>query len=176
MKNCQVLLINRPTEVAQADDFKIVETDPDPLPQGSFRVVNHFLSVDPAMRGWIADEGNYASPVPLGSVMRSLAAGEVVESKHPDFAVGTLLSGWFGWQEQCVVTPDAVVRRITEADLPLSLSLGILGINGVTAHLALTTIGQPIAGETVLVSTAAGAVAALGPQPRRGHHRRRQPR
>jgi NADPH-dependent curcumin reductase CurA len=160
VKNRQVLLINRPTEVAQADDFKIVETDPDPLPQGSFRVVNHFLSVDPAMRGWIADEGNYASPVPLGSVMRSLAAGEVVESKHPDFAVGTLLSGWFGWQEQCVVTPDAVVRRITEADLPLSLSLGILGINGVTAHLALTTIGQPIAGETVLVSTAAGAVGS----------------
>lgn len=160
MKNRQVILVNRPAGVAQADDFEIVATTTDALPQGSFRVINHFLSVDPAMRGWIADEGNYAPPVPIGSVMRSLAAGEIVESKHPDFPVGTLLSGWFGWQEQCVATPDAVVRKIPEADLPLSLSLGILGINGVTAHLALTTIGQPVAGETVVVSTAAGAVGS----------------
>lgn len=160
MTNRQVLLVNRPSGIVQAGDFEIVESRPEPLPPGAFCVANRFLSVDPAMRGWTADVDNYAAPVPLGTVMRSLAAGEVIESRNPDYPVGTPLCGWFGWQEQCVATAADVVRTITEVDLPLSLSLGILGINGVTAHLALTTIGQPVAGETVLVSSAAGAVGS----------------
>ena len=121
---------------------------------------NRFLSVEPAMRGWIADTGNYAAPVEIGSVMRSLAVGEVIESRHADYPVGEIVAGWFGWQEYAVVDPPAVVRRVIERDLPLSLALGVLGINGVTAHLALTRIGDPRPGETVVVSTAAGAVGS----------------
>jgi NADPH-dependent curcumin reductase CurA len=124
------------------------------------RVANKFLSVEPAMRGWIADAGNYAEPVPIGGVMRSLAVGEVLESRTPAFAPGDQVTGWFGWQERAVFDAAAVVRRVRETDLPLSLALGVLGINGVTAHLALTGIGRPVAGETVLVSTAAGAVGS----------------
>lgn len=158
--NRQVVLAARPTGVAQAEHFGIVET-PDPAPPpGGFVVRNRFLSVEPAMRGWIADTGNYAAPVGIGSVMRSLAVGEIVASDCPDFAAGEIVTGWFGWQELAPAMPDDVIRRVTETDLPLSLALGVLGINGVTAHLALTTIGEPKVGETVVVSTAAGGVGS----------------
>jgi NADPH-dependent curcumin reductase len=158
--NRQVILTSRPTGVAQADNFAIVETPHDPVGEGQLRVRNQFLSVEPAMRGWIADLGNYSAPVAIGAVMRALAVGEVVESKCDDFAVGEIIAGWFGWQDEAVVDPAAIVRKVTETDLPHSLSLGVLGINGVTAHLALTDIGEPVAGDTVVVSTAAGAVGS----------------
>ena len=112
------------------------------------------------MRGWIADNANYAEPVAIGSVMRSLAVGEVVESCDPSVAVGDLVVGWFGWQLFATVPASAIVRTIVERDLPISTSLGVLGINGVTALLALRTIGRPIAGDTVVVSTGAGGVGS----------------
>lgn len=158
--NRQCLLVCRPEGIAQAKNFEIVEVPHQPLGEGEIRVRNHFLSVEPAMRGWIADKGNYAEPVAIGSVMRALTAGMVTETRHPGYAVGDAVTGWFGWQEEAVAPASAVVRKIAETDLPLSLSLGILGINGVTAHLALTGIGKPAPDETLLVSTAAGAVGS----------------
>jgi NADPH-dependent curcumin reductase len=158
--NRQVILTSRPTGVAQAEHFAIVDAPHAPLGDGELRVRNRFLSVEPAMRGWIADVGNYAAPVEIGSVMRALAVGEVTESRASGFTQGDIVTGWFGWQEEAVVNVAAVVRKVVEADLPISLALGVLGINGVTAHLALTSIGAPKAGETVLVSTAAGAVGS----------------
>ncbi|MGQ3041522.1 MAG: NADP-dependent oxidoreductase [Brevundimonas sp.] len=158
--NRQCRLTARPTGVAQAEHFEIVDGPVVDPADGEIVVRNHYLSVEPAMRGWIADAGNYAAPVALGSVMRSLAAGEVIASRHPDYAVGDRVTGWFGWQQVATVSADAVVRRVTETDLPLSASLGILGINGVTALLALTRVGEPVAGETVVVSTAAGSVGS----------------
>ena len=104
---------------------------------GQIRVRNDFLSVEPAMRGWIADKGNYSAPVEIGSVMRALAVGEVVESRAADFAPGEIVTGWFGWQDYADVAPAAVVRRVGETDLPRSLALGVLGINGVTALIGL---------------------------------------
>jgi hypothetical protein len=92
--------------------------------------------------------------------MRALAVGEVIESCAAGIAPGEIVTGWFGWQERAAVEAGAVVRKVRETDLPPSLALGVLGINGVTAHLALTGIGEPVAGETVLVSTAAGAVGS----------------
>lgn len=162
--NRQCILASRPTGVAQAADFELVETPPAQLGEGQIRVSNSFLSVEPAMRGWIADKGNYSEPVALGSVMRALAAGIVTESAHADFHVGDAVTGLFGWQQEAVVAASAVLRKIAETDLPLSLSLGILGINGVTAHLALTGIGEPKAGDTLVVSTAAGAVGSAAGQ------------
>ena len=123
-------------------------------------VRNAFLSVEPAMRGWLADSGNYSAPVPVGSVMRSLAVGQVAASRSAGCAEGDWLLGWFGWQEWAAAGEGAVLRRIAETDLPPSLALGVLGLNGVTALLALEKIGQPKAGETVLVSTAAGSVGS----------------
>lgn len=158
--NRQCILVSRPEGIAQAENFALVDAAPQPLADGDIRVSNRFLSVEPAMRGWIADKGNYAAPVALGSVMRALAVGTITESRDPDYPVGQAVTGWFGWQQEAVVRADAIVRRIGETDLPLSLSLGVLGINGVTAHLALTGIGEPRAGDTVLVSTAAGSVGS----------------
>lgn len=164
MINRRVLLRSRPTGVAQASDFEIDEADAGVPGEGEILVRNAYLSVEPAMRGWIADVNNYAAPVPIGSVMRALAVGTVVASRHPDYAEGDAVTGWFGWQDYAVVPASAVVRRVAETDLPLSLSLGLLGINGVTAHLALTLVGEPRAGDTVLVSTAAGSVGSAAGQ------------
>lgn len=160
MMSRQVILVARPKGVAQAEHFAIRETPVCAPVDGQILVRNNFLSVEPAMRGWIADIGNYSSAVELQSVMRALAVGEVVESRHPDFHAGDVVTGWFGWQEFATVEVSAVLRRIVETDLPRSLALGVLGINGVTALLALTLIGKPKAGDTVLVSTAAGAVGS----------------
>lgn len=160
--NRQVLLVARPAGIAQAEDFTVRETAvPDPGP-GEVLVRNHYLSVEPAMRGWISDTGNYAQPIEPGSVMRSLASGEVIVSRHPDYSAGDRVTGWFGWQDYACVTPDKIVQRTTAGEM--RASLGILGINGITAYLALTLVGQPRAGETVLVSTAAGAVGSAAGQ------------
>ena len=93
------MLVSRPRGVAQAENFAIEETELPPLAEGQIRVRNDFLSVEPAMRGWIADRGNYSAPVEIGSVMRSLAVGEVVEFSATDFRPGEIVTGWFGWQE-----------------------------------------------------------------------------
>jgi NADPH-dependent curcumin reductase CurA len=93
-------------------------------------------------------------------MMRSFAAGEVLASRHPDWKEGDLVAGMFGWQRYAVSNGSDVTRRVDERDLPLSLSLGVLGLNGVTAYFGLLDVGQPRAGETVVVSTAAGAVGS----------------
>ncbi len=158
--NRQVRLKARTGNIPQADDFEIVAGVIAAPGEGEIVVRNQYLSVEPAMRGWIADPGNYAAPVAIGAVMRSLAVGEIVESRDPAWPVGTAVAGWFGWQDYATVPAGAVVRRISESDLPATLALGLLGINGVTALLALRKVGRPQAGETVVVSTAAGGVGS----------------
>jgi len=153
-------LASRPTGVPQAEDFAIDEVALQPLRQGELRIANKFLSVDPAMRGWIADVGNYSTPVPLGSVMRSLAVGDIVESRHAEWQAGTTVLGWFGWQDYASVEPTAIIRTVRQIDLPTSLALGVLGINGVTAFLGLTLAGQPKPDDTLVISTAAGSVGS----------------
>lgn len=160
MINRQAVLVSRPTGVAQAENFVIREVPVAPPSDGQMLVRNEFLSVEPAMRGWIADRGNYSTPVAIGSTMRALAVGEIIESRHPDYRPGEIVAGWFGWQEWATVEASAIIRRVIESDLPHSLALGVLGINGVTALIGLTVIGEPKSGETVLVSTAAGAVGS----------------
>jgi NADPH-dependent curcumin reductase CurA len=158
--NRQVLLSSRPAGVPQSSDFTLASS-PVPKPaSGEFLVRNIYLSVDPAQRGWASAEANYSAPVPLGGPMRALAVGVVVESLHPDFAAGQFLYGWFGWQDYAVATPQQVILRATQ-DLPLTAFGSLLGINGVTAYLALTELGRPKAGDTLVVSTAAGSVGSF---------------
>jgi NADPH-dependent curcumin reductase len=158
--NRQVRLRARPDGIPQAHHFEVVDEPLDALADGRFRVRNMYLSVDPAMRGWVSAVANYSKPVGIGEVMRSFAVGEVAESRHPDFAVGDPLVGMFGWQHFADSDGSNVIRRVREHDLPLSAQLGIFGLNGITALLGLTLIGEPKPGETVLVSTAAGSVGA----------------
>jgi NADPH-dependent curcumin reductase CurA len=124
-------------------------------------VRNLYLSIDPAQRGWVNASTNYSDPVPIGGVMRSLAVGRVEASRDPEIAVGEHLYGWFGWQDYCIANRSAVLAKVNSDNGPISAGLGIFGINGITAFLALTEIGRPSAGATVLVSTAAGAVGSL---------------
>ena len=158
--NRQVLLASRPEGVPQTEHFRIAQA-PVPAPgPGQVLVRNEWLSVEPAMRGWVNAVANYSEPVAIGAVMRSFAAGKIVESNAPAWPVGTPVTGLFGWQDYAVVDPASIQRRVDETDLPLSTSLGVLGINGVTAHHGLLTIGEPKAGNTVVVSTAAGSVGS----------------
>jgi NADPH-dependent curcumin reductase CurA len=158
--NRQVLLASRPDGIPQASHFRIVEAPVPKAGPGQVVVRNEWLSVEPAMRGWVNAAANYSQPVAIGAVMRSFAAGRVAESNDPAWPVGTPVTGQFGWQDFALVDGKAIERRIDESDLPLSLALGVLGINGVTAHYGLLEIGRPGHGETVVVSTAAGAVGS----------------
>jgi NADPH-dependent curcumin reductase CurA len=160
VRNRQVRLKSRPSGIPQAEHFEIVEAPVPELRDGQFLVRNDFLSVDPAMRGWVSAVANYSQPVGIGEVMRSFAAGVVVASRHSGYAVGESVMGLLGWQEYAVSDGSAITRKVKETDLPLSASLGILGLNGVTAYFALLEVGQPRAGDVVVVSTAAGAVGA----------------
>jgi NADPH-dependent curcumin reductase CurA len=159
-RNRQVRLKSRPSGIPQAEHFEIVAAPVPELRDGQLLVRNDFLSVDPAMRGWVSAVANYSQPVGIGEVMRSFAAGEVIASRHPGYAVGEKVMGMLGWQEYAVSDGSQITRKVKETDLPLSASLGVLGLNGVTAYFALLDVGQPRAGDTVVVSTAAGAVGA----------------
>src|SRR6202171_2676269 len=160
-ENHQMRLVTRPVGIPQPEHFALVT---EPLPQigdGQMLVRNHYLSVDPAQRGWANDEGNYSAPVPLNTPMRALAVGEIIESRAPGFPEGEFIYGWFGWQSYCAATADAVLRRVDPSTLPLSANLSLLGINGLTAYLAFNSLGNPKPGDHVLVSTAAGSVGSF---------------
>jgi len=159
-QNRQVILKSRPTGIPQAEHFEIVSTPLPELQPGELLVRNDFLSVDPAMRGWVNAAANYSDPVAVGAVMRSFAAGQVIASRNPAYAENDRVMGMLGWQEYAVTDGKSIRRKVGEPDLPLSLSLGVLGLNGVTAYFALTEVGEPRPGDTVVVSTAAGAVGS----------------
>jgi NADPH-dependent curcumin reductase len=158
--NRQVLLRTRPNGIPQAENFEIVEIAIPELADGQVLVRNQFLSVEPAMRGWVSAVANYSKPVGLGEVMRAFTAGTVVKSRHPGYREGDAVTGLLGWQEFAVTDGSAISRKIKEIDLPLSLSLGVLGLNGVTAYFGLLEVGQPRPGDSVVVSTAAGSVGS----------------
>lgn len=162
--NRQVILSSRPEGIPQARHFHIVESPIPALDGGQLLVRNLYLSVEPAMRGWVNEAANYSEPVSLGTVMRSFATGRVEASRHPRFTQGEFVTGLFGWQEYAVASGDGTVRTITDLDLPLSTSLGVLGLNGLTAYAGLLEIGRPKPGDTVVVSTAAGAVGSAAGQ------------
>jgi len=159
-QNRQVLLTARPTGIPQAEHFDIVVRPIAAPRDGEVLVRNIFLSVDPAMRGWVSAVANYSTPVPIGGVMRAYAAGQIEASSDPRFAAGDFVTGHFGWQEFATVKADAVIRKVEDTTLPLSTALGVLGMTGLTAYFGLLDAGQPQAGDTVVVSTAAGAVGS----------------
>jgi NADPH-dependent curcumin reductase len=158
--NRQILLVSRPQGAASVDNFKLVETPLEPLGEGQVRVRNHFLSLDPYMRGRMDDSKSYAASQPLNEVMIGGTVGEVVESKNPKFAIGDKVVGTYGWQE--FGTSDGKgLRKVDDTHIPLSAYLGSVGMPGVTAWLGLNKIIAPKAGETVVVSAASGAVGSV---------------
>jgi NADPH-dependent curcumin reductase len=159
--NRQIVLSERPVGIPQPAHFSLVET-PVPEPRdGEFLIENHYLSVDPAQRGYVNDENNYAPPVPIGDVMRAMTVGKIIATRCAGVHEGDYYYGWFGWQDYCAATPATILRKVDPDQAPLSTGAGLLGINGLTAYLALHDIGKPKPGETVLVTAAAGAVGSI---------------
>lgn len=132
----------------------------DPAP-GEVVLQNLYISLDPAIRGWMGDDPNYIEPIALGDAVRSTVIGRVVKTASPDFAVGDVAQVMGGW-ETYTTAPAAMCARLDESTgIPLSLFLGVLGPTGLTAYFGLLEVGRPRAGETVLVSAAAGAVGSI---------------
>jgi NADPH-dependent curcumin reductase CurA len=164
--NKQILLDNRPVGEASVSNFKLVQASvpgPDELADGQVLVRNHFLSLDPYMRGRMNDAKSYAQPQPLGEVMQGGTVGEVVGSKNPNFAVGDKVLGFCGWQQYAVVNANqrGVLQKVDASQIPLSAYLGAVGMPGVTAWYGLTQIIRPKDSETVVVSAASGAVGSV---------------
>jgi len=158
--NTQCRLAARPKGLPKAADWAIVD---EPIPaaaDGEFVVGIDYLSIDPAMRTWMNAGRSYVPPVEIGEVMRALAVGRVVRSRHPEFAVGDHVSGIFGVQN-FAISDGAGVEKIDTTLAPATIYLATLGISGLTAYFGLLDIGRPEPGQTVLVSGAAGSVGNL---------------
>ncbi|BDI14863.1 NADP-dependent oxidoreductase [Nostoc cf. commune SO-36] len=158
--NKQVILKSRPVGEPKESDFALVET---PIPEsGEGEILSRtiYLSLDPYMRGRISAGKSYAASVELGSVIVGGTVSQVIKSNHPQFQVGDFVLSNNGWQTYAV-SKGETLRKLDPTQAPLSYSLGVLGMPGLTAYAALLDIGQPKEGETVVVSAASGAVGAV---------------
>ena len=160
MKSKQLVLAKRPMGFPTEDVWRLEEKNIGELPNGYFAVEVHYVSLDPAMRGWMNDTRSYVPPIQIDEVMRAGGVGKVVESKHDGFRVGDFVYGMTGIQEVCVTDGTGWVK-VDPNLLPLPRYLGTLGMPGFTAYFGLLDIGQPKEGETVLISGAAGAVGSV---------------
>jgi NADPH-dependent curcumin reductase CurA len=158
--NHQFRLVARPVGMPKDSDWQFTEEPVREPSDGEVLVRIFYLSLDPAMRGWMNDRKSYIAPVGIGEVMRAGAGGRVIKSKNPRFAVGDHVVGMLGVQEYAVSDGKGLVRVDTGL-APLPVYLSALGMTGMTAYFGLLDIGKPNAGETVVVSGAAGAVGAV---------------
>jgi NADPH-dependent curcumin reductase len=158
--NHQFRLAARPVGLPQPSDWSYAEEPAREPHDGQVLVEVLYISLDPAMRGWMSEGRSYIPPVGIGDVMRALAAGRVIASRHERVAVGDHVTGLLGVQQYALVSGDAVLKVDADA-WPLPVHLGTLGMPGMTAYFGLIDIGKPSAGETVVVSGAAGAVGGL---------------
>lgn len=161
--NKQVIFQSRPEGMPAVENFQIVETPvPEPGP-GEVLRRTLWLSVDPYMRGRMSTAKSYAEPAKLGEPMVGQTVSQVVASNDPRFAPGDFVLGFDGWQSFASGDPKGL-RKLDPKHGPLSYALGVLGMPGLTSYVALLDIGQPKAGETVVVSAAAGAVGSIAGQ------------
>jgi NADPH-dependent curcumin reductase CurA len=160
MKNQRIVLASRPEGEPSVANFRLEMVDLPALAEGQVLVRHHCLSLDPYMRGRMNDGKSYAQPQSLDAVMIGGTVGEVVESRHPQFAVGDAVVGMGGWQQYSVVDAGqpGALRKVSTQHVPLTAYLGAVGMPGATAWLGLTQIIEPKVGETVVVSAASGAV------------------
>jgi NADPH-dependent curcumin reductase CurA len=158
--NRQWRLKSRPTGPIKTDNFDLVSEPIPELGEAQLLIRNVYLSLDPAMRGWLIDRPSYVPPVQIGEIMRGLAVGMVEKSNHPNFAAGDRVQGMFGWQEYLLSNGEGV-KKLPESQLPFSAYLGLFGLAGLTSYAGLLEVGQPKSGETLLISGAAGSVGSL---------------
>ncbi|HCK09548.1 NADP-dependent oxidoreductase [bacterium] len=158
--NRQITLAQRPYGVPKDSDFKLVETDVPEPEAGELLIRNEYMSVDPYMRGRMNDRKSYAPGIEIGAVIVGATVGQVIESNHPGFQSGDTVQASLGWQTHGVTNGDGA-RKIDSSLAPISTSLGVLGMPGLTAYFGLLDVTNPVAGETVVVSAASGAVGSV---------------
>jgi NADPH-dependent curcumin reductase len=161
--NHQFRLAARPVGLPKASDWQYAEEAVQEPKDDEILVKIQYIGLEPAMRGWMNDSRSYIAPVGIGDVMRGFAAGEVIASNHSGLAVGDHVSGLLGVQKYAVVSGNAIAKVDTTL-APLETYLGTLGLAGMTAYFGLMDIGKPVAGETVVVSGAAGGVGMVAGQ------------
>lgn len=162
--NRQFLIAARPKGMVKESDFEYHEA-PIPEPgEGEVLVRSLLIAVEPAMRGQMENRSDYAAPLEIGDVMRAGAAAQVVKSNNPDFQVGDLVTGQFGFQDYAVTDGKSIpISKVTEG-VPLDAAMSVLSGTGFTAYQGMMEIGQPKEGDQVLVSGAAGAVGTIAGQ------------
>ena len=163
LTNRQFLLAKRPVGAATRDTFTYQEIPVGQPGEGQILVKNEYLSLDPAMRGWMNEGKSYIPPVGLGEVMRALGVGKVIASSHPDFSVGDYVNGALAVQDYFLGAPRGFYK-IDPTLVPLPVYLSALGMTGMTAYFALLEVGTPKEGDTVVISGAAGAVGSIAGQ------------
>lgn len=156
----RIVLASRPSGAVSPDNFRLEQMPVPELADGQVLVRNHYLSLDPYMRGRMNEGKSYATPQPLNEVMIGGTVGEVVASRNPKYTVGDKVLGMFGWQEMGV-SDGSGMQKVDTSKIPLSAYLGAVGMPGVTAWYGLNRIIAPKAGETVVVSAASGAVGGV---------------
>lgn len=161
--NRQILLKSRPEGAANADNFELVESAVSEPGPGQVLRRTLWLSVDPYMRGRMSEAKSYADPAKLGEPMVGATVSQVIASNNPRFAAGDFVLGYDGWQSHAIDNGKGL-RGLDPSQAPISYALGVLGMPGLTAYVALLDIGQPKSGETVVVSAAAGAVGSIAGQ------------
>ena len=160
MKSREIRLKARPVGMTRTSDFETAEVELASPAAGQVLVRNHWMSVDPYMRGRMYDRPSYVPPFQIGEPLQGGAIGEVVESADSGFAPGDLVSSMFGWREG-FVAPAAALEKLPASTVPPQAYLGVMGMPGLTAYAGLLEIGQPKPGETVFVSGGAGAVGSI---------------
>ena len=161
--NRQFLLAKRPVGAATRDTFTFQQVPVVQPKDAQILVKNEYLSLDPAMRGWMNEGKSYIPPVALGDVMRALGVGKVIASAHPGFAVGDYVNGALGMQDYFTGEPRGFYK-VDPKLVPLPVYLSALGMTGMTAYFALLDVGAPKTGDTVVISGAAGAVGSIAGQ------------
>ncbi len=160
--NRRFLLMKRPDGTPRPDDFALRDEPLAPPPPGAFTVRNHFASLDPAQRGWMDAAPSYMPPIPLGAAVMATTVGQVHESANPDFAPGDWVMGLNALEDYSLSTPGGFVSKIDVSLVPSpTMFLSGMGAVGLTAYFGLLEEGKPQAGETLLVSGAAGAVGSV---------------
>lgn len=158
-RNRRWVLASRPHGAPVAGNFRLEETAVDAPGDGQVLLRNVYLSLDPYMRGRMSDAPSYSPPVEIGAVMVGGTVSRVVESRHPDYRQGDWVLSYSGWQDYAVCGTEGLVKLGDNPTNP-SWALGILGMPGFTAYMGLLDIGQPKAGETLVVAAATGPVGA----------------
>ena len=164
--NRQWRMSKRPTDLVGREHFEFDQSKLRDIEDGEFLVRNLYLSFDPTLRVWMNEKDSYVSAIQINEIMRGTTVSEVIESKHKDYQVGDKVLGGFGWQDYAISDgKERIIQtRKIPPNIPATMPLSVLGVTGITAYFGMTEIGKVKAGDTVLVSGAAGATGSIAGQ------------